>query len=113
MATNSRNCISRGGVLSPGEALISLNGSNVLTMLTSGNLVLTYNGNTSWQTNTSGSGNYLAMSEDGTLAIYAAGGSLVNTIAPANNGIFLIAQNDGNLVEYTQGTPVFATNTNA
>lgn len=112
MATDSRNCMSRSGMLTSGQSLISLNSVNVLTMQTDGNLVLTYNGQVTWQTGTSGVGNYLKMSEDGTLAVYNSSGGVLNTIASANGGIFFIAQNDGNLVEYKQGDHVFDTGTN-
>ncbi|MDH4471694.1 MAG: hypothetical protein QE487_03750 [Fluviicola sp.] len=106
------NCISRGGKLASGEALISNNGLNKLSMQTDGNLVLTYNGQVTWATNSSGAGNYLAFAEDGTIAVYNTSGVVVAMLASSNGGVFFIAQDDGNLVEYTQGTFVFATGTN-
>ena len=99
-------------------------GQNIgkVIMQSDGNLVMYRNdGRPVWATDTSGNyGAYLTMNDDGVISLNAGGsGVLLNNailqkgqaLRSTNNSRVLVLQLDGNLVIYSNGRPVWASNT--
>lgn len=100
--------------LYPGHYVSSPDRRFRLTLQSDGNLVLYGPGAALWSTGTYGNpGSVLAMQFDGNLVLYAPDGRALWTSGTFGRGVGvrLIPQNDGNLVVYRSGTPVWATRT--
>ncbi len=91
-----------GGVLRPGDYLISSSGNAVFTLQADGNLVLYRNGVAVWYSGTNGRpATGVEMQSDGNLVITFIYGDKWSTSTAGNPGATLKLQTDGNLVIYT------------
>ncbi len=92
-----------GSTMYPGQSLETANRKYKLTEQSDGNLVLYYNGNVLWATQTnSGSSSTLSLQTDGNLVEYGPGGNpLWASYTAGNKGDWLALQTDGNVVLYS------------
>jgi CSLREA domain-containing protein len=106
--------LSAGGVLSPGQYLLSPGHGYQLLYQTDGNLVL-YRGDgvALWGSGTAGqTADHVTMQADGNLVIYGPGVAQWASNTAGNLNAVLKLQDDGNLVIYTSApAAIFATNT--
>ena len=90
-----------GGVLRPGDYLISTTGNSILTLQADGNLVLYRNGVAVWYSGTNGRpATGVEMQSDGNLVITFVYGDKWSTSTAGSTSSTLKLQSDGNLVIY-------------
>lgn len=112
--TVKRTRLASGKALTLGQYLLSPNEEYKLVMQIDGNLVLyrTSDNFAMWASNTYGIGANLCemQAEDGNLVIYNAGGQpLWASATDGNAGAVLILQDDGKVVIYKSGKPIWST----
>ena len=116
LASLSTNIVLPGKGMSPGEFITSPNGSFVLIMQYTGQLILYQSGQIIWQSGTtydSKDNSSLKLQDDGNLVLYTEGNDAPTwTSNTAGSGATTLSlQNDGNLVLYSPTKAVWASNT--
>lgn len=104
VAATPGDTLASGETLTAGQSITSSNGQFQLAMQTDGNLVEYFSGQSMWQSQTAGPGNYATMQTDGNFVVYNASNyPLWYSDTGGNSGATLKLQTDGNLVVYTSG----------
>jgi hypothetical protein len=104
LTSKATDTLTTGNTLKPGEFISSADGSYMLIMQYSGQLVLYRSGQSIWQSgaiNWDQQGGYFILQGDGNMVIYKDGSATWSSATDGKSGTKLVLQNDGNLVLYT------------